>query len=280
VKAKACLKVAAAASILVGASAGARSILDGKIFQPAPIPRSIEWGATPPPEDIRVTTEDGLVLTGYRWKPRCADHVAMVFFHGNAGNRYTAADLAAPLRRDDVDLIVASYRGYGGNGGEPSEEGLYRDAAAFIREAQASRPRKLYLFGFSLGGAVAIHSADRFKADAVVTLGAFSNLRSAAPRIVRALIPYEFDNLAKARALDAPWLLLHGTADETVRITEAEKLKAAAGDRATFVRLPGAPHNVALDQIAERIWSAVGQISLGADQAGNWLSRPARCDGD
>lgn len=279
-RAKGFVKVAVAASILIGASAGARSILDGKIFQPAPMPRSVSWGETPPPEDMRVTTEDGLVLAGYRWRARCDAHVAMVFFHGNAGNRYTAADLAAPLRRDDVDLIVASYRGYGGNGGEPSEEGLYRDAAAFIREAQAGNPRKLYLFGFSLGGAVAIHSAGRFKADAVVTLGTFSSLRSAAPRLVRALIPYEFDNLAKAKTLSAPWLLLHGTADETVRIAEAEKLKSAAGERATFVRLTGAPHNVALDQIAERIWSSVGELSLDADQAGNWLSRPARCAGN
>ena len=27
-----------------------------------------------------MTTSDGLVLQGYRWKPRCENHVAMVFF--------------------------------------------------------------------------------------------------------------------------------------------------------------------------------------------------------
>ncbi|PSJ39757.1 alpha/beta hydrolase [Sphingomonas deserti] len=204
----------------------------------------------------------------------------MVFFHGNAGNRFTGADLAAPLRRDDVDLIVASYRGYGGNPGEPSEEGLYRDAAAFIREAQASRPRKTYLFDFSLGGAVALHSANRFTTEAVVTLGAFSNLKSVAPRLVRAFIPYEFDNLTNAKSLKVPWLLLHGTADETVPIAEAEKLAAAAGTRATFVRLPGAPHNVALDQIATRMWTALDPMPPNPEGHAAQAPVPARCGED
>ncbi|MFN3388569.1 MAG: alpha/beta hydrolase, partial [Allosphingosinicella sp.] len=170
------IKVIAAASVLLIANAGGGSIVDRQVFQPDPMPRAISWGQTPPPEEVQVTTEDGLVLTGYRWKPRCARHVAMVFFHGNSGNRYTAADLAAPLRRDDVDLIVASYRGYGDNPGAPSEDGLYRDAAAFVRAAQASKPEKLYLFGFSLGGAVAVHAANRFDTDGLVTVGTFASL--------------------------------------------------------------------------------------------------------
>ena len=271
------LTAIAAASILMIANAGGRSILDRQIFRPDAMPRVVSWGGTPAPEEVRVKTEDGLVLAGYRWRPRCSNHVAMVFFHGNGGNRYTAANLAAPLRRDDVDLIVASYRGYGDNEGEPDEEGLYRDAAAFIREAKAAQPAKLYLFGFSLGGAVAVHSANRFDADGLVTLGTFSTLRSAAPPLARAFIPYKFDNLAEARNLKAPWLLMHGTADERVSIGEAEKLKAVAGERATFVRLPGAPHNVALEQIAARIWSALGEMSSKDGRGGNFLSRGADC---
>lgn len=250
-------------------------MVDSRVFQPAPMPRTVSWASLPPPEDVKVTTSDGLVLQGYRWKPRCENHVAMVFFHGNGGNRFTAAQLAAPLRRDDVDLIVASYRGYGGNPGKPSEDGLYRDAAAFIADARAARPEKLYLFGFSLGGAVAVHSASRFNADGVVTLGAFSNLRSMAPPLLRAMVPYRFDNLAEAKRLRSPWLLLHGTADQVVPLAEAEKLKAAAGERATLVRLKGAPHNVALDQVASRIWSALGDLTLPPRESR--LSRPADC---
>ena len=250
--------------------------IDSAVFQPQPMPRLLEWGEVPPPEEVSVTTEDGLVLTGYRWRPRCPHHVALVFFHGNGGNRYTAASLAAPLRRDDVDLVVASYRGYGGNPGQPSEQGLYRDAAAFIAEAQAANPRRLYLFGYSLGGAVAAHAAGRFATHGLVTLGTFSTLRSVAPRVTRAFIPDWFDNLAAARKLSVPWLLLHGTADRTVPIAEAERLRAAAGDNATLVRLIGAPHNVALDQIANRIWAELDAMPSNGS-AGDRGPRPADC---
>lgn len=259
-------------ALTVGSSQS--SIFSRQIFQPAPMPRTIVWKQSSPPEEVQVTTADGLVLRGYRWKARCKDHSAMVFFHGNGGNRHTAAELAEPLRRDDVDLIVASYRGYGDNPGQPTENGLYQDAAAFIQQAQASAPERLYLFGFSLGGAVAVDAASRFKLDGLVTLGTFSTLRSVAPRFVRALLPYEFDNLAKANRVGSPWLLMHGTGDKVVSIAEAEKLKAAAGEGATLVRLTGAPHNVALDQVATRIWSELGKMTDSAR-----LTQAATCTG-
>jgi uncharacterized protein len=255
---KGVMVVAATFALSVG------SLVGDRVFRPDPMPSRIEWGATPPPERAEVTTEDGVAIAGYRWKPRCEPHVAMVFFHGNGGNRYTAADLAAPMRRDDVDLIVASYRGYGDNPGEPSEDGLHRDAAAFVRLAKGTRPAKLYLFGFSLGGAVAMHAANEFRPDGLITLGAFSSLKSVAPPLVRPLVPDEFDNLAEVERLETPWLLLHGTADETVPLREAEKLRKAAGEKAQLIRLTGAPHNVALDQIAPRLWGEIARLPEAA----------------
>lgn len=66
-------------------------------------------------------------------------------------------------------------------------------------------------------------------------------------------------------------------ATATGPFAEAEKLKKAAGDKAILVRLSGAPHNIALDQIAARMWAALGERSLGLDPDGNWLARAPAC---
>ncbi|WP_420606329.1 alpha/beta hydrolase [Novosphingopyxis sp.] len=276
--------------LLLTASHG--SIFDSRIFEPEKMPASLNWGDVPEPSEISVTTSDGLILKGYRWKPRCKSHVALVFFHGNSGNRFDAANLAAPLRRDDVDLIVASYRGYGDNPGQPDEEGLYADAEAFVKQAKADRPDKVFLFGYSLGGAVALNATTRVRVNGIATLGTFTDLRSAAPRLARAFIPYEFDNLKIAKSINTPWLLMHGTKDEVVPVKHAQRLADAAGNKAVFVRLQGAPHRILLDQIAQRIWTQLGSMSLSdsednvspsteiqpADSQWNYLARDPQCD--
>jgi hypothetical protein len=250
----------AAGLLTVAASSSCASVLRSRIYKPDPMPDRLEWVDMPAPETVSVRAEDGVVVRGYRWPARRADHVTLLFFHGNGGNRYEAAQLAAPLRRDGAEIIVASYRGYGDNSGKPDEPGLQKDATAFLRLARASNPRKLYVFGFSLGGGVALALAAQNNVDGVITLGTFSSLRSVAPPLARGLLPDRFDNIAAVKRIRAPLLILHGTADTLVPIEEAVKLKAAAGTNVRFLRLAGAPHNVALDQLAERVWQEIAAM--------------------
>lgn len=50
------------------------------------------------------------------------------------------------------------------------------------------------------------------------------------------------DILAVAGRLPAPWLIVHGSADPTVPLAEAEALHAAAGDASELLVVPGAGH--------------------------------------
>lgn len=255
------LAVSITAVLSIASSADTTSILDSRIYKPDPMPSNPTWADGPPPETLKVTTDDGLELKGYRWSATQANHVTLVFFHGNAGNRFTAAQLAAPLRRGDAEIIIASYRGYGDNPGKPSEQGLFNDGRAFMKAARASKSRRLFVFGFSLGGAVALRMAASEPVDAVVTLGTFSSIRALAPPLLRGMIPNQYDSLSAIKRIDAPTLILHGSADQTIPYKEAERLDEAAGVNATLVRLVDAPHNIALDQVADRIWGFLSPIT-------------------
>lgn len=60
----------------------------------------------------------------------------------------------------NINIVLFDYRGYGKSTGSPSENGLYTDALAvydYVRKRQDINQEKIFLFGRSLGGAVALH---------------------------------------------------------------------------------------------------------------------------
>lgn len=248
------LSLLAAALIL----AGCAGIVRERIYRPEPIAagRPAWRGAAPLPVTAR--TSDGLVLNGYYWPPAAGRRDILVFFHGNAGNRVTAALMAEPLARHGSGVLVASYRGYGGNPGRPSEAGLIADGAAFVALArQLQQGGRLYLVGWSLGGAVALELAGRTPVDGVATLGAFSRLADEAPPMARPFLPDRFDNLAAIRRVTAPVYLFHGTRDEVVPYAHAARLREASGSRATIVTISGAGHRPDFAEIADTVWQAL-----------------------
>lgn len=186
--------------------------------------------ATLPPDVTldRVTTADGLALTGVEAAGRPEKPVLLVF-HGNASAASGTAAWLRPLLDAGYGLVAAEYREYSGNPGRASEVGLAADADAFFARAKAlAGNRRVIVIGHSLGGGVAFGLARRQRLDALVTIGAFSGLRAMAPRIARAFMSDRYDNLGAVPTLDEPYFLIHGTADETVPGAEAKKLSDAA----------------------------------------------------
>jgi pimeloyl-ACP methyl ester carboxylesterase len=120
---------------------------------------------------IDVETSDGLKLKGIAIAPESGKPVLLAF-HGNGSSARDAVSWLAPALPKGWGLIAAEYRGYSGNPGRPSEAGLAADADAFARYARTlAGGAPVWLFGHSLGGAVALSLAGRTDAKAVVTVG-------------------------------------------------------------------------------------------------------------
>jgi len=59
----------------------------------------------------------------------------------------------------ECNILIVGYRGYGHSQGQPTEEGLELDAEAIFQwaiECKDINKKKIFVFGRSLGGAVAI----------------------------------------------------------------------------------------------------------------------------
>lgn len=231
------------------------------VWHPSPPPRRTPAAAGLAYEALTLTTSDGVTLEAWRIDAP-SPRGAVLYCHGNSGSIAAQIGIAREVRALGWTLLVFDYRGFGNSGGEPSEEGTYRDAEAAYDSLRASgySPTRIVLWGHSLGGAVAIELSRRRPIAALLTESTFTSVPDlGAERFpflpVRLLARIHYDNLAKAAAVTVPWLLVHGRDDTIVDHHHAETLfaTAQAGRRAAATSAPLLFHSVPRGHVGVRL---------------------------
>jgi fermentation-respiration switch protein FrsA (DUF1100 family) len=223
------------------------------LYFPSPAPAD-----DPPPgvEPIEVATEDGLRLGAWFVRAdgeRAEPGPAVLVCNGNAGNRAHRLPLATGLADRGYHVLLFDYRGYAGNPGSPTEEGLRTDARAAAR-ALADRlevdPERVAYFGESLGASVCGGLASEVPPAALV-------LRSPFPSTVAigrhhypylpVIEPLVWDRYPLERhiadSVRAPLLVIVGERDDIVPPRLSRRVFEAATEPKRFVELPAAHHN-------------------------------------
>jgi uncharacterized protein len=203
-------------------------------------------------EPVTFPTVDGLRL-GAWFVPASGTppHVTIVMFNGNAGNRAYRAPLAAALRQHGFQILLTDYRGYGGNPGSPSEQGLAADAraaVAYLLSRPDVDPKRLVYFGESLGSGVAIQLAAERPPAALIVRSPFTSLvdigRYHYPMLpVALLLRDRFPSVDRGPLLRSPTLVIAGTRDTIVPIDSSRRFFDAIAAPKTFVEIRGADHN-------------------------------------
>jgi alpha-beta hydrolase superfamily lysophospholipase len=194
------------------------------------------------------------------WPAARAGAPAVLYLHGAKWNLTGQAFRIQALRRLGFSVFAIDYRGFGdSDGGLPSESSVYADAqAAWQRLAQLQPDAsRRYIYGHSLGGAVAIDLAADLQAKQAPALAAhgliiestFTNLSDIARSYTYSWVPTQFilrqkfDSLAKIGRVGIPVLVVHGTEDRYVSPQFSESLYAAAAGRKELLMVEGANHN-------------------------------------
>lgn len=203
-------------------------------------------------EDVAFDTADGLRLSGWLFTAAAAGHTSTVIvFQGNAGNRAHRAPLAAALRRIGLHVLLFDYRGYGGNPGSPTEQGLYADALAarqFLIEQRGADPNRLIYFGESLGTGVAVKLATEHPPEALILRSPYTSMADVGQHHypwlpVRLLLRDRYDSLARIPAVETRLLIVAGDRDSVVPPEFSRRLYEVAPQPKTFISIPGADHN-------------------------------------
>ncbi|MFN3232094.1 MAG: alpha/beta hydrolase [Alphaproteobacteria bacterium] len=213
----------------------------------------------------RVTTQtaDGLTLAHFH-KPAAAGYPTILLFHGNAGNIGHRLEKFDDLDALGVGVFLTEYRGYGGNPGKPTEDGLYADARSAVAwlADKGVAAADLVIFGASLGSGVATAMAAEL-ADAGTPVAAlvleapYTSIAETAqyhyPWLpARWLTLDRYDSLSRIDRINTELLVLHGEQDRTIPFALGLELFEEARAPKTFIGLPNTGHAYLLREDAAR----------------------------
>lgn len=235
--------IAGAYALLIGGMYGFQRSL---VFPASQVRATPAQMAVPEMAVVRLRTDDGLDLAAW-YRPAPPGRLTVLSFHGNGDFLGAHAPFARKLIDAGYGVMLASYRGYSGNPGSPSEDGLYRDGRAAMDYLEG-RGTRIVLHGFSLGAAVAMRLASERPVEGIIVeapfTGAVDVAAAAYPFVpVRLLMWDRFETLEAARSLRVPVMVTYGSRDEVVPHAQFDRFYAAIAAPKMRHVVDGASHN-------------------------------------
>jgi uncharacterized protein len=176
----------------------------------------------------------------------------LLYLHGARFNVQGSAFRMRRLHDLGFSVLSIDYRGFGkSTAALPSETLAVADARAawdWLATRYPNRPR--YIYGHSLGGAIAIDLAAQVADEAgTIVEGTFSSIPDVASSLrfgwlpIGPLITQRFEAAAKVARIGSPLLVLHGSEDNTIKPELGRKLFDAAVGPKAFVLVQGGSHH-------------------------------------
>jgi fermentation-respiration switch protein FrsA (DUF1100 family) len=222
------------------------------IFFPSKYPSGIYEDAKyiPRLRDCWITTEDSVRIHGW-FAPAENALATLVMAHGNAGNISHRIPIIRQLQSTGFNVLMFDYRGYGKSEGSPDEEGIYKDGKAvldYTLTLPEVNPKRIVLWGTSLGGAVVIEVATQRTAAALILEATFTSMQEMAGihysfLPARYILRTKLNSIEKISSIHIPILSIHGTEDEIVPLDMGKELFDKANEPKEFYEIPGADHN-------------------------------------
>lgn len=197
-------------------------------------------------EDIYFQSNKNLI-NGWYSAP-LGEKPTIVYCHGQGENITLWQEIFMEAHFMGYGILMFDYRGHGKSTGQPSEEGLYQDnlnAIKFLKQFKGTDEKNIILWGRSLGGAVAAHTASKLQTKALIIESSFTNLGEIAKHLattkffekrlgILAPLVKKLINKVKLedrfcieqslREINAPVLIVHSSWDTTTPIEMAYTL--------------------------------------------------------
>lgn len=187
------------------------------------------------------------------WLPQArADAPLLLYLHGARWDVRSSAQRMRRMHELGFAVLGIDYRGFGQSTDTlPSEAMAYEDARQaydWLGREHPGLPR--YVFGHSLGGAIAVALGAQVEDESgVIVEGSFSSVPDVVSSFkwgwlpVGPLITQRFDAEARVGQLGSPLLVVHGSDDRLITPSLGRKLYERAKDPKRFVLVEGGSHH-------------------------------------
>ena len=181
-------------------------------------------------KEISVPSTEGIALKAWFYK-NPQNKYTVLFFHGNAGGLGNRIYKLNELKNLNLNYLIISWRGFSGNKGSPTEQGLYSDARSALKWLEKSNisKSKIILYGESLGTGVAVEVGQNQKFAGIILESPYTSIVDAA-KIYYPYLPVDlilkdkYLSLKKIKNINSPTLIMHGGADIIIPIAMGKKL--------------------------------------------------------
>jgi pimeloyl-ACP methyl ester carboxylesterase len=253
------------------------------IFQHEASVRHADLGPPAHAEAFDLQLRNGDTVHAWYLPAEDADAPTVLYLHGARRNLNGSMNRIDRLRSLGFNVLAIDYRGFGRSTPMlPSEASSIEDARAAWAELQRRQPDpgRRFVYGYSLGGAIAIALAGETEGvTGVMVESTFTSI----PDLVRQTrwrwVPFvslavtqDFDSIGRVRRVSEPLLFIHGTRDGVIPHTMSDELAAAAArvpvELRRVVKIEGASHRGAPYVGADSFDAAVREfVRAAADHA-------------
>lgn len=204
---------------------------------------------------VKVTASKSQLIHAWWMKTHKSSDRVLLYLHGNSQNIGANINRANLFRELGFSVLLIDYRGYGRSQGNfPNESEVYQDAIAawnYLHYKQEIPSKQIFIYGHSLGGAIAIDLAVK-KSDAagLIVESSFTSIRDMVARQkmfsifpIDLILTQRFESIEKLPNLKMPVLFIHGSDDSTVPTFMSQSLYAVAPEPKKILTISGAGHN-------------------------------------
>jgi len=254
--------ISVAITVVISLLLGWTGFLDSQFYRPSSRNYDEHSKLGLSPDDVFFESQDGTRLHGWFIPSDGPPIGTVIHFHGSDRNISWTIRNSHWLTEYGFNLFLFDYRGYGKSEGNPSPIGVVDDAVAaieYVRSRSEVDPEKLFLWGQSMGGQLAIIAADRVGTEGIKTIVADATYASHAHHVkdkVAQMGPLWLIQWAVwlttsdthaahkvvPRIAPTHLLVIHGLADRGVRPYHGEWLFNAAKEPKDIWRVEGAGH--------------------------------------
>jgi pimeloyl-ACP methyl ester carboxylesterase len=220
------------------------------LFHPEPFSKNAKYDFTDSCSEINIpyNNETSLNIIQFKTKDTAAKGVVL-YFHGNRKNISWYAKYAVNFTKNNYEVWMLDYPGFGKSTGKFAEQRLYDYALQVYKLARTRfKPANIIIYGKSLGTCIASQLASvrdcKYLILETPCFSMISLVRHYFPIYpVKQMLHYRFPNNEYLQSVTAPIIIFHGTDDGVVPYSNALMLKEILKTNDEFVTIENGSHN-------------------------------------